>query len=883
MSTAKIRKRRRSNCGGFQGTRKGYVQYLETRFRYCQQHHGQADIDSGTAAGTTDPAPDPTDALDVKLRTLFGRLQEGSRWERNLDEEERRWILGRIHDTPIDVSLWNPLQRRSSYGNDELGHLKTYSSERQKLDRFRDLLNQAINVSDFLFISWVIAACGSGSHSIMKVNEILMARFHITSSNYATLLRTACLFIHELNSWILEQDWSAECDDIFGLVRLPLSSYRDFARSRPTAIAKAKTILAEENARKTIGNSRKSPFAPVILLKRITADKYRLNDLCRYLHYSVKATERINARWSQDPSWIDDLHIRHPGSVHFATPAAPTFQREKHVESTSPGADHGDNANNYALVAVPVDMTAQSAGIARAPDGIPDPFQTSGYAQAQLPSRSVIGTASGQDDALRPEPGAVSYDPESAIIRTPNVQPTPPLSPTDRPSSQSPIDVGRNSDDTDALEAPHLGASAGSVISQPLRHVSNPGPQLQIPTQMRVPDTAQSIWFAMKGDIDGLKYLFSQGLASPRDVSNSRGFSLWALYGGMCNYKTVQFLLSQGASVDEDSYQHAWDYALRMKCSITELNELRCITLNPPSTDRDWIEEQQFPLIHNIVLGRSSKLLRAELDENPDAVRVTDSKGRTALDWATARARLSDMRLLIARGSPLDTMDVSGRTTVLHAVDSHNDDALRIVLEAGANPNPEVPKGLFRSSPLTAASFGGLVGMIKLLIEFGAKVDACNPEGRTALQAVASMQNVECADILLTCGADLGYISNNGHSPLTTAIIYNNHTVLKLFIDRCHISRLKGPQLLPIIAESADAETMSILASSDLPQKLTLLNGDGFALGRDTLRSRTDYDEKLGNAFEGLFSDARAIEEAAAFRMADDGIESGLSGSAPVS
>lgn len=245
--------------------------------------------------------------------------------------------------------------------------------------------------------------------------------------------------------------------------------------------------------------------------------------------------------------------------------------------------------------------------------------------------------------------------------------------------------------------------------------------------------------------------------------------------------------------------------------------------------------------------------------------------GRTALDWATALAQLSDMRLLIDRGSPLNTMDFGGRTTVLHAVDSHNDDALRIVLEAGANPNPEVPKGLFRSSPLTAASFGGLVGMVKLLIKFGAKVDAYNPEGRTALQAAASMQNVECADILLTNGADLGYISSNGHSPLTTAIIYNNHDVLKLFIDRCDTSRLKGLQLLPILAESADAETMSILASSDL-LKQTLLNQDGFAAGRETLRSRTDYDEELGNVFEELFFVARANEEAAAFRTAASGI-----------
>jgi ankyrin repeat protein len=300
-----------------------------------------------------------------------------------------------------------------------------------------------------------------------------------------------------------------------------------------------------------------------------------------------------------------------------------------------------------------------------------------------------------------------------------------------------------------------------------------------------------------------------------------------------------------------------------MKCTVKELNELRCIALYPPSTyvKRDWIVEQQFPLVHNIIFGRSPKPLWAELASNPDAVGVKDAMGRTALDWATARAQLSDMRLLIEYGSSVNTMDRSGRTTALHAVDSHNDDALHMVLKAGANPNPEVPNGLFRSSPLTAASFGGLVTMIKLLIEFGAKVDACNPEGRTALQAVASIQNVECADILLTNGADLGYISRNGHSPLTTAIIHNSHAVLKLFIDRCDISHIKELQLLCIVAESADAETMSILMSSDL-LKQTLLNGDSFAAGRETLRSRTDYDEKLGNAFEDLLATTfRTVDE----------------------
>jgi len=52
------------------------------------------------------------------------------------------------------------------------------------------------------------------------------------------------------------------------------------------------------------------------------------------------------------------------------------------------------------------------------------------------------------------------------------------------------------------------------------------GPQFQLSTIRRIPDDSQSITFAMQGNIDGLKYMFSQGLVGPRDVSDSRGFTL---------------------------------------------------------------------------------------------------------------------------------------------------------------------------------------------------------------------------------------------------------------------------------------------------------------------------------------------------------------------
>ncbi len=208
--------------------------------------------------------------------------------------------------------------------------------------------------------------------------------------------------------------------------------------------------------------------------------------------------------------------------------------------------------------------------------------------------------------------------------------------------------------------------------------------------------------------------------------------------------------------------------------------ELRCIT---ERGEVDWVEEQNFPLVHRIIFGMSPKSLAAELEENQSAVYLEDAQGRTALDWAAARAQLDDIRLLLSHGADPNGMDISGRTTVLHAVDSHSTPCLRLILEGGGNPNPTMPKGIFRSSPLTATGFGGMPDMLELLLVFGADPNAYNPEGLTALHAVARTQNVDCALTLLNFGADMNAVSTSGRTPLTTAVIHNNHVVLRLFLD----------------------------------------------------------------------------------------------------
>ena len=346
----------------------------------------------------------------------------------------------------------------------------------------------------------------------------------------------------------------------------------------------------------------------------------------------------------------------------------------------------------------------------------------------------------------------------------------------------------------------------------------------------------------------------------------------------------------------------------RNKCNDKEAQALRCIT---DGGDSDWVEEQNFPLAHRIIFGLTSKSLALEVEENPNAVYVTDAQGRTALDWATARAQLEDIAVLLSSGADPNNMDITGRTPVHHAMDSDSIPCLRLILEAGGNPNPTFPKGMFRSSALTAAARLGNWEMIKLLLQFDADPNACNPEGVTSLGNVARFSTAECALLLLEYGADLNAIASNGMTPLTTAIVHNNHPVLRLFVDRCYefimTARLNGmhfpcdgfsalekstqrkdvqgnkktanrqplgPQLLSIIAEHADINTMSIIASSQ-PLKVSYdLSVDLVTAAKDVLQQRRDHDEKLSEAFDELISIAQAGEAEAG--SIDSVLESGL-------
>ena len=102
-----------------------------------------------------------------------------------------------------------------------------------------------------------------------------------------------------------------------------------------------------------------------------------------------------------------------------------------------------------------------------------------------------------------------------------------------------------------------LGFCWSRIIRFQLGYRPNLGPQLQLSTLRRVPDSAQCVNYALEGNIEGLKSLFKQGLASPRDVSSTRGYSMLRVGLKMCRSLSQSTDLSSSGPYLDSNTTHA--------------------------------------------------------------------------------------------------------------------------------------------------------------------------------------------------------------------------------------------------------------------------------------------------------------------------------------
>ena len=136
---------------------------------------------------------------------------------------------------------------------------------------------------------------------------------------------------------------------------------------------------------------------------------------------------------------------------------------------------------------------------------------------------------------------------------------------------------------------------------------------------------------------------------------------------------------------------------------------------------------------------------------------------------AAAAGDASAIRTRLAGRSPPEVRDAHGRTPLHVAAHGGHRDAMRALVQAGADPNALERD---RYDIVTIAAVANDVPTLKLALELGAS--ARNVTSRydgTALIAAAHLGHVEIVRALIQAGAPLDHVNNLGWTALIESIV----------------------------------------------------------------------------------------------------------------
>lgn len=113
---------------------------------------------------------------------------------------------------------------------------------------------------------------------------------------------------------------------------------------------------------------------------------------------------------------------------------------------------------------------------------------------------------------------------------------------------------------------------------------------------------------------------------------------------------------------------------------------------------------------------------------------------------AAARGDVNVVRRLLESGAPVDSIDSDGDTALKGAATTGELEAVRVLIELGADPNR--PAGILGTPPLMCAAEMGHADVVAHLLRSGANPAATNNKGQTALMMAERNGHGEIAALL---------------------------------------------------------------------------------------------------------------------------------------
>lgn len=176
---------------------------------------------------------------------------------------------------------------------------------------------------------------------------------------------------------------------------------------------------------------------------------------------------------------------------------------------------------------------------------------------------------------------------------------------------------------------------------------------------------------------------------------------------------------------------------------------------------------------------QDSAAVRALLSRKAE-VNARSSDGSTALLWLAHWNDLDTAALLLSAGADANAANDFGMTPLSQACTNSSGPFVRALLKSSANPNTAIGTG---ETPLMTCARTGNVDAVKILVEYGASVNAKEPnQGQTALMWAAAERHTDVVKALVEAHADLKAASRQGFTAIHFAARLGDLETVKLLL-----------------------------------------------------------------------------------------------------
>jgi ankyrin repeat protein len=186
-------------------------------------------------------------------------------------------------------------------------------------------------------------------------------------------------------------------------------------------------------------------------------------------------------------------------------------------------------------------------------------------------------------------------------------------------------------------------------------------------------------------------------------------------------------------------------------------------------------DNEETPII-KAVTNNFPDITRELIDADAN-VNDTDKHQATALQIAVTKGFLPIVKMLVAAEADLDQSDKFGITPLGAALTAGNTDIAQLLVDHEADIN----KGTI--PPIVVAVIKGNADFVQKLITAGARIDATDSEGFTALLRACESKNVALIAVLAKAKANLNVFNpKTGNTPLMDAFLNNNFDVFSALL-----------------------------------------------------------------------------------------------------